>query len=114
MFCPPALNRHRSAFSSKGSDRQADFITIVAWRQRLSLLWQVFKKEAISRSTVPSRPEIYTDKDGNKRTPWRSFAGNVSFVGRKSSSSPSAENYAAGATQAPQHMPAQRAGIFRS
>jgi single-strand DNA-binding protein len=99
-------------FSSKGGDRQADFITIVAWRATAEFVCRYFKKGSDIAIDGSIQTRDYTDKDGNKRTAVEVVAGNVSFVGRKSSSSPSAENYAA-AMPAPAAYASGSAGDFQ-
>lgn len=66
-----------------GTERQTDFIDIVAWRATADFVTKFFKKgNAIAvDGSIQVRP--YTDKDGNKRRAFEVVAANVSFVERK-------------------------------
>ncbi len=87
-------------FSSKGGERQADFITIVAWRATAEFICKYFQKGSDIAIDGSINTRDYTDKEGNKRTAFEVVASNVSFVGRKggSSGSPTESNSSAGAT----------------
>ena len=50
-----------------GSERQTDFITVVAWRQTADFICNYFKKGQMIaiEGSIQTRP--YEDKNGNKR-----------------------------------------------
>ena len=64
-----------------GSERQTDFINIVAWRQTADFICNYFKKGQMIaiEGSIQTRP--YEDKNGNKRTAFEVVANNVSFCG---------------------------------
>lgn len=66
-----------------GSERQTDFINIVAWRQTADFICNYFKKGQMIaiEGSIQTRP--YEDKNGNKRTAFEVVANNVSFCGDK-------------------------------
>ena len=70
-------------FSSKSGERQADFITIIAWRQTAEFICKYFQKGSDIAIDGSINTRDYTDKEGNKRTAFEVVASNVSFVGRK-------------------------------
>lgn len=65
------------------SERQADFIPIVAWRQTAEFITKYFSKGKmiIIDGTLQSRK--YTDKNGNNRTVLEVIATNARFAGDK-------------------------------
>lgn len=68
---------------SKGTDKQADFIDITAWRQTAEFVCRYFTKGSMIAVQGSLRVDNYTDKDGNKRTKYAVQADNVSFCGSK-------------------------------
>ncbi|MCI5801390.1 MAG: single-stranded DNA-binding protein [Oscillospiraceae bacterium] len=65
---------------TKGAERQADFIDVVAWRQSAEFVCRYFQKG--KPILVEGRLQVrdYTDKNGNKRRVYEVQADNVSFV----------------------------------
>ena len=63
----------------KDGSRKTDWITVVAWRQRVIFLSRYFTKGRMA--VVEGRLQIrdYTDRDGNKRTAAEVVADNVYF-----------------------------------
>lgn len=74
-------------YASKGGERQADFIDVVAWRQTAEFIAKYFRKgNAIAiDGTIQTR--TYTDKNDNKRKAVEVVAENVSFVESKNAQS---------------------------
>lgn len=71
-----------------GQQRQADFIDIVAWRQRADFVCRYFGKGSliIIDGCIQTRP--YEDKNGNKRTAFEIVANSIHFAGSKSAQNP--------------------------
>lgn len=69
-----------------GEDKQADFFTVICWRNLADMVGKYFKKgkEIIVSGEMQSRK--WKDKDGNNRTSWELMANGVDFCGSKSDS----------------------------
>ena len=67
----------------KGSDRQTDWIDIVAWRNTAEFVCKYFQKGSpiIIEGSIQTRR--YQDKNGNNRTAFEVVANNVQFVESK-------------------------------
>ena len=63
----------------QGEEKQADFITIVAWQQRAEFICKYFSKGQKIALTGSIRTGSYTDRDGNKRNTFEVWAENVEF-----------------------------------
>ncbi len=74
-------------FVKQGEERQADFITIVAWNKTAEFICKYFAKGRRIALIGEIRTGSYTDKDGNKRYTTDVWANNVEFVDSKSDSS---------------------------
>lgn len=91
------------AYSKSGTDKQADFIDITAWRQMAEFVCRNFTKGSMIAVQGSLRVDNYTNRDGNKRTRYDVQADNVSFCGgRKESNTESA----ATSTAPPANTPA--------
>ena len=78
----------------KGQDgqRQADFITIQAWRQTAEFIAQYFHKGDPIGIEGPIQTRSYEDKHGNKRTAVEVVADQAFFLpGAKKKESPTAD-----------------------
>lgn len=73
-------------FTSRGGDRQADFIDIVAWRNTAEFVCKYFHKGKLILVEGSLQTRSYTDKQGNNRTAYEIVSDHVSFVGSKSES----------------------------
>lgn len=80
-------------YTKAGEEKQADFITIVAWRQTAEFVCKYFGKGRRMALNGSIRTGSYTDKDGNKRYTTEVFADNVEFCDSKNSSGPSDGGY---------------------
>lgn len=78
-----AVNRN---YRSSG-ESQADFITIVAWRQTAEFVTKYFKKGNLIGIEGSIQTRRYQDKNGNNRTAFEVVANNVQFVESKRDSS---------------------------
>jgi len=83
-----AVNRPYS--SKEGSERVADFIDIVAWRQQAEFVCRYFSKgkPILVEGSIQTRS--YTDKNDQKRTAVEVVADTLRFVESKSASQTSA------------------------
>lgn len=81
-----AVNRPYSKDGGK-----ADFIDIVAWRERAEFVCRYFSKgkPILVEGSIQTRN--YEDKNGSKRTAVEVVADNVQFVGGKDDSAPKAK-----------------------
>lgn len=73
---------------SKDGNRQADFITIVAWESTADFISKYFSKGSMIALRGEIQTRNYEDKDGNKRTAFEVIAREVSFCGSKNETSP--------------------------
>ena len=83
------------AFQQKGSERQADFIPVVAWRNTAEFICRYFRKGQKMALKGELQTRQYTDKEGNKRTTYEVVADQVYFVESKAAK-PSADVSAPG------------------
>jgi single-strand DNA-binding protein len=89
---------------SKDSEKKADFITIVAWRQQAEFVSRYFKRGKPILICGQLQTRTWTDKQGNKRYATEVVAEEVSFVESKDSSTEAkneASAYMPSAYQAP-------------
>lgn len=80
---------------SKGDDKQADFITIVAWEKTAEFIGKYFSKGSMIALRGEIQTRSYEDSNGNKRTAFEVLAREVSFCGGKN------ENASVPSTPAP-------------
>ena len=73
---------------SKGNDKQADFITIVAWENTADFISKYFSKGSMIALRGEIQTRSYEDNSGNKRTAFEVLAKEVSFCGGKNETSP--------------------------
>jgi len=83
------------SYSSKDGERQADFLDIVAWRERAEFVSRYFNKGKLILVEGSIQARNYTDKNDQKRTAVEVIAENLRFVGSKS------ENQGGGASALP-------------
>lgn len=72
-------------FTARGEERKADFITIVAWRERAEFVAKYFHKGDPIGVEGSIQTRDYEDKSGSRRTAVEVVADNLFFVGSKSS-----------------------------
>ena len=94
-----AINRR---YAKGKQDREADYISIVAWRQSAEFVSRYFKKgkPILVCGSIQSRS--YTDNSGNKRYVTEVVADEVGFVESKSESQSDASQYVPDAYSQPQ------------
>ncbi len=78
-----------------GEERKADFIPVVAWREKADFVSKYFRKGSMIAVQGSLQSRSYEDKNGNKRVAYEVLADQISFCGSKSESgSVSAESSA--------------------
>lgn len=92
-------------FSSKSGERQADFITIVAWRSSAEFVCKYFQKGSAIGVDGSIQTRDYTDKEGNKRSAFEVVAERVTFVERRQTG---------GSAPSGSMMPAEPAPAYQS
>ena len=87
-----------------GTEQQADFIDIVAWRGTAEFVCKYFTKGQMMAVHGAIQTRTYQDKDGSKRKAFEIVAGDVNFCGDKKASRESEEFKNVGARpQAQEH-----------
>lgn len=81
------------SYVQQGQERQADFIDIVAWRQRAEFVSQYFQKGSMIAIEGSLQTRQYQDKQGSNRTAVEVVANNISFAGAKRQDGQSAPSY---------------------
>lgn len=81
------------SYVPQGEERQADFITVTAWRKTAEFVSKYFQKG--SMISVHGRLETrqYQDKNGNNRTATEVLAAEVGFCGPKAADKPATASY---------------------
>lgn len=74
------------SYAKAGTERQTDFIDIVAWRATAEFVCKYFRKGQLISVQGSIQTRNYSDKDGNKRTAFEIVADNVHFTESKRSS----------------------------
>lgn len=73
-------------YVKRGTERETDFIDIVAWRQTAEFITKYFSKGSMIAIQGTIQTRTYTDKNGNKRKAVEVVAENVSFCGDRKES----------------------------
>lgn len=76
------------SYAKSGTERQADFIPVVAWRGTAEFICKYFQKGRMMAVQGAIQTRTYTDKDGNKRKAFEVVASEVSFAGDKAAEKP--------------------------
>ena len=71
------------SFVKQGSERQADFINIVCWRNQAEFVCKYFKKGQLIAVDGSFQSSNYQDSQGNKRSKIEVVANNVHFAESK-------------------------------
>ncbi len=69
------------SFAKQGEERQADFITCVAWRQTADFISKYFAKGRMIAIEGNLRTRNYEDKNGSKHYVTEVYVDNASFTG---------------------------------
>lgn len=84
-----AVNRN---FTNENGERQADFISCVAWRERAETICKYLKKGSLIGVEGRIQTGSYEDKDGNKRYMTDVIVENITFLESKKDSRPAPED----------------------
>ncbi len=71
------------SFARAGTERQTDFIDVVAWRNTAEFVCKYFQKGRMMAVTGSIQTRTYEDKQGNKRKAFEIVANDVSFADSK-------------------------------
>jgi len=74
------------SYCKAGEERQADFITIVAWRKTAEFVCKYFQKGSLIAIDGSIQTRKYTDRDGKNRTAFEIVANNANFCESKKES----------------------------
>ncbi len=75
------------SYVKAGTERQTDFIDIVAWRGTAEFVCKYFRKGQLAAVQGSIQTRSYTDKAGNRRKAFEIVADNVHFAEPKRDSS---------------------------
>lgn len=94
-------------YQKQGEERQADFISIVAWRQTAEFICRYFTKGQRIALTGRIQTGSYTATDGSKRYTFDVLAENVEFCEKKNSGTQgtAAPSVTAPTVQSPPDLP---------
>ena len=93
------------SYVRQGEQRQADFITCVAWEQTGNFISRYFTKGSMIAVTGSIQTRNYEDKNGQKRTAFEVNVREASFTGSKTESGTNS-GYNQAAPAAPAQAPA--------
>ncbi|MBQ1545580.1 MAG: single-stranded DNA-binding protein [Clostridia bacterium] len=99
-------------YQKAGTERQTDFINVVAWRQTAEFVSRYFHKGSMIAVQGSIQTRNYEDRNGNKRTAVEIVADNVSFTGSKAETGTGAPQGQAYTQAAPAAAPAAPAASF--
>jgi single-strand DNA-binding protein len=71
------------SYVKAGTERQTDFIDVVAWRGTAEFVCKYFRKGQLAAVQGSIQTRSYTDKEGNKRKAFEIVADNVHFAESK-------------------------------
>ena len=91
------------SYQKAGEQRQADFITIVAWESTANFVCRYFTKGSMIAVQGSIQTRQYEDSNGAKRTAFEVLAREVSFCGSKAETGTSAPMAAPAAAPAYQN-----------
>lgn len=81
------------SYAKQGEQRQADFITVQAWRQTAEFICKYFQKGSLIAIEGSLQTRQYQDKSSSNRTAVEVVANNVSFEGAKAADKPAAQSF---------------------
>lgn len=94
------------SYAKPGEQRQADFITIVAWESTANFVSRYFTKGSMIAIQGSIQTRSYEDNAGNKRTAFEIVAREVSFCGSKAETGTAYAPAPAAAAPAPSYQTA--------
>lgn len=98
-----AVNRSYVSKSSEQGERQADFISVVAWRQTAEFISKYFKKGSAICVTGSIQTRNWQDQQGNRRYATEVVADEAMFVESRNESGSGASYTPDAYTQAPSY-----------
>ena len=93
-------------YVKQGTERQTDFINVVAWRQTAEFLCRYFAKGQLVALDGSLQSRTYQDRDGNNRSVTEVIADNIYFTGDRRERS-SNGSYGSYGVPMPQDAPVQ-------
>lgn len=82
------------SFSKAGTEKQTDFIDVVAWRGTAEFVCKYFAKGRMMAVDGSIQTRSYEDKSGNKRKAFEIVATNVNFAdSKRDGAAPSGDDY---------------------
>lgn len=81
------------SYTTKGQQRQADFVDIVAWGKTAEFICKFFQKGSMIAIDGSIQTRHYQGKDGSNRTAVEVVANNISFAGAKTADKPAARDF---------------------
>ena len=84
------------SYAKAGEERQADFITCVAWRQQAEFISKYFSKGRMIALEGNLRTRTYDDKNSVKHYVTEVYVDSVSFTGEPKQGSSSSQGYNSG------------------
>ncbi len=85
-----AVNRPRK----EGQEDQADFVTVIAWRQRAEFVTRYFRKGMAIYVAGQLRSRTWEDGNGNKRSTLEVVADDIRFIDSKNENNNGAGEFA--------------------
>jgi single-strand DNA-binding protein len=98
-----AVNRSYVSKSSEQGERQADFISVVAWRQTAEFISKYFKKGSAICVTGSIQTRNWQDQQGNRRYTTEVVADEAMFVESRNESGSGSSYTPDSYTQAPSY-----------
>ena len=74
------------SYAARGTERQTDFINIVAWRQTAEFISRYFTKGQMIALEGSIQTRSYEDRQGNRRTAFEVVVDQAHFCGSKNES----------------------------
>jgi len=88
-----AVNRRFVSKNNEQGENQADFISVVAWRQTAEFISKYFKKGSAICVTGSIQTRSWQDQQGQKRYATEVVADDASFVESRASENAGAQSY---------------------
>ncbi|HEX3018191.1 MAG TPA: single-stranded DNA-binding protein [Caproicibacter sp.] len=99
------------SYVKSGTERQTDFIDIVAWRNTAEFVCKYFRKGQLAAVQGSIQTRSYTDKEGTKRKAFEIVADNVHFAEPKRDGA-APGGYQSGRTEVPASQSEQPAPAY--
>ena len=100
------------SYAKAGTERQTDWIDVVAWRSTAEFICKYFTKGQMMAVTGSLQTRSYEDRNGSKRKAMEIVANDVSFVGSKRENGSVGGDYGQAYGQPSSPAPQQRPAAF--